>query len=72
LGTGAIVTDFHIQDELLCHLGHLCVPTRKREKLIWEAHYSKVAGHFCVEKTMVIIQKHFYWTKIQQDISDYI
>jgi hypothetical protein len=37
LGIGMNVTDFHIQDGLLCHLGHLYVPASKREKLIWEA-----------------------------------
>jgi hypothetical protein len=65
LGTGATVTDFHIQDELLCHLGHLCVPTRERAKMIWEAHYSRVAGHFGMEKIVVILQKHFYWPKLR-------
>jgi hypothetical protein len=72
LGTGATVTDFHIQDELLCHLGHLVVPTSEREKLIWEAHYSWATRHFGMEKTVVILQKHFYWPKLRQDISKYI
>jgi hypothetical protein len=66
------VTDFHIQEKLLCHLDHLCVPTSEREKMIWESHYSRMAGHFGVEKTMVILQKHFYWPKIRQDVSKYI
>jgi hypothetical protein len=39
LGTSATVTDFHIQDGILCHLGHLYVPTSERAKMIWEAHY---------------------------------
>jgi hypothetical protein len=64
LGTGATVTDFHIQDRLLCHLGHLCVPTSERAKMIWEAHYSRVAGHFGIEKIVVVLQKHFYWPKL--------
>jgi hypothetical protein len=72
LGTGATVTDFHIQDRLLCHLGHLCVPTSERAKMIWEAHYSRVAGHFGVEKTVVVLQKHFYWPKLRQDVNKYI
>jgi hypothetical protein len=72
LGTGVTVTDFHIQDRLLCHLGHLCVPTRKHENMIWEAHYSWVAGHFGVKKTVVVLQKHFYWPKLRQDIIKYI
>jgi hypothetical protein len=64
LGTGTTVTDFHIQDRLLCHLGHLCVPTSEHAKMIWEAHYSRVAGHFGIEKTVVVLQKHFYWPKL--------
>jgi hypothetical protein len=60
LGTGATVTDFHIQDRLLCHLGHLCVPTSERANLIWEAHCSRMARHCGMEKTVVILQKLFY------------
>jgi hypothetical protein len=55
LGTSMIVIDFHIQDRLLCHLGHLYVPTRERAKIIWEAHYSRMVGHFCMEKTMAVL-----------------
>jgi hypothetical protein len=35
LGTGTSVTNFHIQDRLLFHLFHLCVPTSERANLIW-------------------------------------
>jgi hypothetical protein len=55
LGTGASITNFNIEDKLLYHLGHLCVPTREHAKLIWEAHYSRVARHFGFEKTVVIL-----------------
>jgi hypothetical protein len=72
LGTGATVTDFHIQDGLLFHWGHLYVPTSERAKMIWESHYSRVARHFGIEKTVVILQKHFYWPKIRQDVGKYI
>jgi hypothetical protein len=64
LGTGETVIDFHIHDGLLCHLGHLYVPTSECANLIWESHYSRVAGHFGVEKIVVVLQKHFYWPKI--------
>jgi hypothetical protein len=40
--------------------------------MIWEAHYNRVAGHFGVEKTVVVLHKHFYWPKLQQDVSKYI
>jgi hypothetical protein len=59
LGTCVNVTNFHIHDGLLCHMGHLCVPTRECGKIIWEAHYSRMEGHFGVEKVVVILQKHF-------------
>jgi hypothetical protein len=35
LVTGATVTDFHIQDKMLCHLGRICVPASERAKMIW-------------------------------------
>jgi hypothetical protein len=72
LGTGATVTDFHIQDKLLSHLGHLYGPTRECENLIWEAHYSQVVGHFGIENNVAILQKHFYWPKLRLDVSKYI
>jgi hypothetical protein len=56
----------------LCHLGHICVPSSKRAKLIWESHYSRVAEHFSVKKTVVMLHKHFYWLKLQQEVSKYI
>jgi hypothetical protein len=40
LGAKAVVDNFHLQDGLLCRLGHICVPSSERVKLIWEAHYS--------------------------------
>jgi hypothetical protein len=46
LGANAVVDNFHLQDGLLCHLGHICVPSSERAKMIWESHYSWVAGHF--------------------------
>jgi hypothetical protein len=64
LGTCVTIIDFHIHERLLCHLGHLCVPKSEHAKLIWEAHYNQVARHFGVEKTMAVLQKHFYWPKL--------
>ena len=69
---GKHVSDFHLQDGLLCHVGHICLPTKERKKMIWEAHYSHVAGHFGIGKTTSILQKHFYWQKMKQDIIAYI
>lgn len=52
---GQHVPNFHLQDAMLCHLGHLCVPSSERAKIILEAHYSGAAGHFTVEKMVVLL-----------------
>jgi hypothetical protein len=31
-----------------------------------------VAGHFDVEKIVAMLQKHFYWSKLRQEVSKYI
>jgi hypothetical protein len=36
------------------------------------AHYSKVAGHFGVDRIVTILQKRFYWPKFQHDVNKYI
>jgi hypothetical protein len=72
LGENLVVTNFHLQDGLLCRLGNLCIPSSEHEKLIWEAHYSWVTRHFSVENTVAVLQKHFYWPKLRQDVSKYI
>jgi hypothetical protein len=73
LGTSTTITYFHIQNELLFHMVHICVPTSEHEKMIWESHYSQMAGNFGVEKILVNLQKKKnYWLKIRQDISKYI
>jgi hypothetical protein len=40
--------------------------------MIWESHYSQVPGHFDVEKTVAMLQKHFYWMKLRQEVNKYI
>jgi hypothetical protein len=34
LGANSVVANFHLQDGFLCRLGHLCVPSSERVKLI--------------------------------------
>ena len=41
-------------------------------KLIWEVHYRWVAGHSRFEKTVVMLQKHFYCPKLRQEVNKYI
>jgi hypothetical protein len=72
LGENSVVTNLHLQDGLLCCLGHLGIPSSKHVKILWESHYSWVAGDFGIEKTMAVLQKHFYWPKLRQDVNKYI
>ena len=69
---GTQVPNFHLQDALLCHLGHLCVPSSECAKMILESHYSLFLGNFRVKKTMVVLQKYFSWPNPRQDVEKYI
>ena len=31
-----------------------------------------MAGHFGIEKRVAVMQKHFYWLKLRQDVDKYI
>ena len=54
---GKQVPNFHLHNALLCHLGHICVPASEHANMIWEAHYSLVAGHSTVEKMVAVLQR---------------
>jgi hypothetical protein len=40
--------------------------------MILESHYSRVAGQFGMEKAVTLLQKYFYWSELQHDVSKYI
>jgi hypothetical protein len=40
--------------------------------MIWESHYSRETIHVGVEKTVAVLQKHFYWLKLRHDVRKYI
>jgi hypothetical protein len=65
LGANEVVNNFHLEDGLLCHMVHICVPSSEQVKMIREAHYSRVAGHFVIEKIVVMLHKHLYWLKLR-------
>jgi len=69
---GKKVPNFHLKDALLCHQGHIYVPSREHAKMIWEAHYSRVTRHFRVEKILKMLQKYLYWPNLKQNFWKYI
>lgn len=61
--------DYHVHDKLLYHLGKLCIPWGERVNIIREAHTSLIVGHFGVGKTMVQLQRHCYWPRMNESVS---
>jgi len=49
-----------------------CVPSSECAKMIWEVHFSRVVGHFGVDKIVAILQNYFYLMKICQVVGKYI
>jgi hypothetical protein len=64
--------DYHVHDNLLYHLGKLCIPQGERSNIIREAHSSLIVGHFGVGKTMANLQRYRYWPKINESVSRYV
>ena len=62
---GNQVLNFDLQDALLCHMGHLCVPWSKRANMVWDTHYSRVAVHLGVEKIVAVLHNYFYWSNLR-------
>ena len=52
--------DYHVHDNLLYHLGKLCVPRGERVNVTRDAHTSLIAGHFGVSKIVENLQRYFY------------
>jgi hypothetical protein len=61
--------DYHVHNNLLYHLGKLCIPQGERINIIREAHSSLIAGHFGVSKTVANLQRYCYWPKMNESVS---
>ena len=64
--------DYHVHNNLLCHLGKLCIPQGERNSIIREAHTSLVVGHFGVRKTRANLQRYCYWPRMLDNVSCFI
>jgi hypothetical protein len=43
-----------------------------RDKVLFELHDSKIAGHFGVDKTLAAVQKQFYWPNMTETVRQYV
>ena len=64
--------EFDIRDGLLYKGQLLCVP-EDGDRLMWlrEAHTSRVAGHFGMNKTLLNLRRYVFWPKMQDDVTKY-
>ena len=60
---------FFKHDGFLFKESKLCIPKSSlRELLIREAHSGGLMGHFGIEKSLSILQEHFFWPKMKVDV----
>ena len=51
----------------------LCVP-EKEDMLQWirEAHTSRVAGHFGINKTLINLRRYVFWPQMTADVTKFV
>ena len=64
--------DYHVHNNLLYHLGKLCIPQGERKSMIREANTSLIVGNFGVGKTVVNLQRYCYCPRILDNVSCFI
>ena len=64
--------DYQLHDNLLYHLGKLCVPQGQSVNVTREAHTFLIAGHFSVSKIVENLQRYFNWPHMLESVSHFI
>jgi len=61
---------FYRQDGFLFKGDKLCMPRcSMRELLVLEAHCGGLMGHFGIDKTLSILNEHFFWPNMKKDVA---
>src|SRR2546422_11758998 len=61
---------FYRQDGFLFKGDKLCMPRcSMRELLVLEAHCGGLKGHFGIDKTLNILNEHFFWPNMKKDVA---
>lgn len=61
-----------LQNGLIFFKGRVVVPRMLREKLLFEAHDTKMGGHSGVLCTFKRLSQQFYWPSIFQSVQEYV
>jgi hypothetical protein len=69
-----VAQQFEVHGELLMYENRWVIPNNMELKLaiLQEEHDSKVAGHFGQYKTYERITQNFFWSKMEDEIRDYV
>ena len=71
-GTQIEELNYHVHDQLLYHLGKICIPQSERVHVIRESHTSLISGYFGVGKTVARLQRYCYWPHMNATSSKYV
>ncbi|PKU84723.1 putative mitochondrial protein [Dendrobium catenatum] len=64
---------YHCQQGHLFHGNKLCIPQGStRLAIIRECHESSIADHFGRDKTLALIQEHFFWPLLSRDVDRFL
>ncbi|XP_051133023.1 uncharacterized protein LOC127252761, partial [Andrographis paniculata] len=65
----ALSRRYHVYEGYLLRENKLCVPKCSlRELLIWESHSGGLMGHFGRNKTLNLLQEHFFWPRMKAEV----
>ncbi|KAJ0836005.1 putative nucleotidyltransferase, Ribonuclease H [Helianthus annuus] len=67
------MADYHLVQGFLFKKQALCIPRHSiRLSLIKEVHEGGLAGHLGIDKTTAMLQTHFFWPKLNRDVTHMI
>jgi len=67
----SINSNYDNKEDILTWKGRIYVLKRMRSKVMKSEHDSKIAGHFGRDRTMELISRNFFWTKMEDDVRQY-
>ena len=65
-------SDFHAQDGMVFHKGHLFVPSPLRANILHSRHDALIAGHPGRTRTLAFVQRDYSWPGIQTYVRRYV
>ncbi|GJZ13157.1 transposon ty3-I gag-pol polyprotein [Tanacetum coccineum] len=64
---------YHLSNGFLFRGQRICIPRHSiRVTLIKETHEGGLAGHLGIDKTLTMLQTHFFWPKMLRDVEHFV